>query len=595
MQKLPLRPLRLVRLTGSLARYIPKGEEKDTFGPYLNRNDDPLHSQPLTALEEPVAMPAQTIQEKDSQREAEASKLLRRTPYNYLFGQMYGLWLYFSLFLLSIIITRNSTTTTYGIFASIQTAMNTILYIVAFGLEDAAVTFAPRLFAEHGNVSAARMILRLLRLRVGMLLISTSVLLFGLAPLAALIRHLPVAGEGMANSLNQIQAYAIPIVIYILGSSVANLLNAVCAARMHMHRVLVVNGTAQLALLVLCFLALRSGWGLDGVLWMQAAVGVLSALGFLLWLAPLLMSGKGNSQSFEQPLKPVLQLGFSAWQTNLVTGALFKQISIILLSIFILDSKTSFEQIGQFNLAFQLAAAANVLLVSGFIGVGASALATAFVGNNYDRMGRSWQVLIKVETLLAAPGLVFCLFNASNIAITLYGSRYAAVGSLMAIFLIFNILVRVMGLTIHQASLYVLGQSRYVVISQWLGLLLVIAIGVVLVPQQGAAGALIADGIAKVATGALMLFFLVGKFPRQYALDLLSFTLRFLLALLIAAVPSILWHPTDRVLLGVSGVLFAVLCLALLLVIKPLNGNDLEMIGNMKPGLVRYLRRFART
>jgi O-antigen/teichoic acid export membrane protein len=538
-----------------------------------------------------MSIPTSTIQEENPQRDAEASKLLKRTPYNYLFGQVYGLWLYLSLFLLSIIITRNSTNYTYGVFASIQTAMNTILYIVALGLEDAAVTFAPRLFAERGRASAARMIRSLLSLRTGTLLICAVVLLFGLSPLANVLRPLPMLGEGIANSLGELGAHAIPITIYVVASSVANLLNAVCAARMHMHRVLIVNGVAQLALLLLCFLALQSGWGLDGVLWMQAIAGVLSALGFALWLTPMLLA---RGENYVQPLKPVLRLGFSAWQTNLVTGALFKQLSIMLLSIFITSPNASFEEIGHFNLAFQLADAANVLLVSGFSGVGASALATAFVGNNYDRLGRSWQVLIKAETLLAAPGLVFCLFNAPNIATTLYGNNYAAVGPLMAIFLIFNLLTRVAGSTIHQATLYVVDQPRHVVISQWIGLVLVIGCGVLLVPLLGAAGALIADGVAKATTGILMLVFLIRKIPRRYALDLLTFSLRFLAALFLAALPGILWHPTDRLMLVVSGGVFVVLCLVLLFLIKPLSADDMEMIGNMKPKLARFLHGFAR-
>ena len=152
-------------------------------------------------------------------------------------------------------------------------------------------------------------------------------------------------------------------------------------------------------------------------------------------------------------MKAVLRLSFSAWLTNLASGALLKQISIILLGIYLI----SFTDIGYFNLSFQLADSANVLLVGGFAGVGGSALSAAFVGKNRERLGQTWQTLIKVETVLAAPGLVFCLFNASTITQVLYGSKYAPVGPLLVIFILFNLLVRILGTTVHQASLYVVG------------------------------------------------------------------------------------------------------------------------------------------
>ena len=241
---------------------------------------------------------------------------------------------------------------------------------------------------------------------------------------------------------------------------------------------------------------------------MQAIVTLLGAGAFLLWLSPLLVPHQADDK---QPLKPVLHVGFSAWLTNLAAGALFKQVSIALLTIYAI----SLADIGYFNLSFQLADAANVLLVSGFAGVGASALAASFVGHNYERLGRSWQSLIKVETLLAAPGLVFCLFNAQNIAIALYGSKFAAVGPLLAIFLAFNLLYRIIGTPIHQCSLYVIGKPQTVVISQWFGLLLIIVMGIMLVPRFGPAGALMADGIAKALTGIFMLGFLLWKISTQ--------------------------------------------------------------------------------
>jgi len=373
----------------------------------------------------------------------------------------------------------------------------------------------------------------------------------------------------------------------VLGNGVSGLITAVCASLMRMRFVFVVGGLTQLALLVLSFFVLQLGWGTNGVLWLFAICSLFNAAAFLFWLTPFLFERK-RPQTYVQAMKPVVQLGISAWLTNLVTGALLKQVSIILLGVFLV----SIVQIGYFNLSFQLAHAASLLLVSGFGGVGGAALAAAFVGRNYDRLARSWQALIKIETLLAAPVLVFCLFNAQIIAHALYGANFDAVGPLLAIFLFFNVLVRVLGTADNQYALYVVGKPKLVVLSQWLGLVAVVVIGVLLIPHWGPAGALVADGLAQVLIGALLLAFLWPVLPRKFPL---GFTMKFLLGLTLAALPGILWHPASRLLIGVSGVIFLLLCIGFFIIIKPLSAEDLELIGssNASARLVPYLRWFV--
>jgi O-antigen/teichoic acid export membrane protein len=593
-----LRPLRLVRLvTGQLEdnRYIAPSEAANGS---VREVGDVNKFQHMEGMLSPVA--SETLVEPAPEAEngsksgklpgseVEARHLLRRTPNSYLLNQIYGLWVFISLFLLTVIVTRKVSVVEYGVYAVVMAAFNTIAYIVAFGLEDATTTFVPRVFAEHGQASAANLIRRLLALRIVILSASAIIMLFGMPVLANIIDAIPISGTAaMASSMRdpQLIGHIAPIAVYVVGNGISSLFTSVCAALMRMRFVFIAGSIAQFAILALSFIVLQMGWGIDGVLWVLAVISLLTALAFVAWLAPILFL---RGESYRQSLKPVLDLGLSAWLTNLVSGALLKQVSIILLGYFAI----SLVEIGYFNLSFQLAHAASLLLVSGFGGVGVAALAAAYVGHNSARLARAWQALIKIETLLAAPGLVFCLFNAQNVAHALYGSSYDPVGPLLAIFLFFNILVRVLGTTIHQSTLYVVGKPRLVVLGQWLGLLAVALIGIILIPRWGPAGALVADGISQLLTGALLLAFLWNVLPRKYPL---GFTLRFLLALVLAALPGILWHPESRPLLILSGLIFLILCAALLTLIRPLTTEDMEMIGTLNPKLVKYLKWFART
>ncbi|BCL80140.1 lipopolysaccharide biosynthesis protein [Ktedonobacteria bacterium brp13] len=532
-----------------------------------------------------------TMPETESSQEAGAARnLLKRTPNNYLFNQVYGLWFYISSFLFTIIITRNLGPGQYGVYSIVQTAMNTLLYVLALGLEDAVATFVPRTIAERGDAAASQLTRYLLTIRLAVLVVSAVIMLFGLPAAAALIGLIPTASaHSLAAGMNNevLHRYSIPITLYILGSGISNLLGALCSAQMRSHIVLVVGGISQLLLLALGFVLLNLGWGVTGILWLQAGVALFYAAAFIVWQAPFL---RVTLKSYRPSVPAIMKLSLSAWVTNIASGALLKQASIILLGIY----AVSVVQIGYFNLSFQLADAANTLLVSGFLGVGGAALSAAFAGDNYDRLGKTWQVLIKIETLIEAPALVFCLFNANNIAFALYGTKFIGVGPLLAIFLLFNLLVRLLGATIHQYGLYVTGKARFVVLSQWIGIAVIFAVGALLVPIWGAAGALVADGVAKTVTGILLLIFILPGLPLQYAKDVLVFTLRILLALIVAALPWLIWHPESRLMLGVSGVVFIVLCVGMLLIIKPLSKKDIEMLDSLNSRATAIARYFAR-
>ena len=543
--------------------------------------------QPITSNAQQIA--PGTPEMEVPRGEEEARLLLKRTPVSYLLNQAYGLWVFVSLFFITVTVTHKLSVAQYGVYAVAFAAFNTIAYIVALGLEDATTTYVPRVFAEHGREAAAVLIRRLLALRLLILGLSVGIMLFAMPVLAVLIAAIPINGSAsVATGLRdpELLSHITPIAVYVLGNGISGLITAVCASLMRMRFVFVLGGVTQLVLLVLSFVVLQLDLGTNGVLWLFAIVSLFNALAFLFWLYPLLFLRKQKT-TYIQPLKPVVHLGISAWLTNLVSGALLKQVSIILLGFFAI----SIIQIGYFNLSFQLAHAASLLLVTGFGGVSGAALAAAFVGRNYERLARSWQVLIKIETLLAAPVLVFCLFNAQNVAHALYGANYDPVGPLLAIFLFFNILVRVLGTSMHQYALYVIGKARLVVLSQWIGLVAVIGIGIALIPRWGPAGALVADGLAQIIIGGLMLAILWRMLPRKYPL---GFSLRFLLGLILAALPGIIWHPESRILLGVSGVIFLVLCAGLLVLIKPLNAEDLELVGSLNKRVVPLLGWFAR-
>src|SRR5437763_12789614 len=188
MRKPALRPFRLISVsTGTLENPEPQEENSEV-------KDDKRSS----GLVEPVftkaeqQLPGDTLPKANA--EEEARHLLKRTPGSYLLNQVYGLWVFSSLFLLTVLVTRKLSVAEYGVYAVAMAAFNTIAYIVALGLEDATTTYIPRIFAEYGKAAAAVLIRRLLFLRFAILAVSVGIMLSAMPLLAALIAIIPLSG-----------------------------------------------------------------------------------------------------------------------------------------------------------------------------------------------------------------------------------------------------------------------------------------------------------------------------------------------------------------------------------------------------------------
>ncbi|HCJ34099.1 MAG TPA: hypothetical protein DHV65_07335, partial [Ktedonobacter sp.] len=84
----------------------------------------------LSGLIEPISTEAEQPQFGDrgayiEDAEEEARHLLQRTPGSYLLNQVYGLWVFGSLFLLTVLVTRRLSVAEYGVFAVSLAAFNT--------------------------------------------------------------------------------------------------------------------------------------------------------------------------------------------------------------------------------------------------------------------------------------------------------------------------------------------------------------------------------------------------------------------------------------------------------------------------------------
>ena len=518
---------------------------------------------------------------------------MRRAPTGFLWSQLYQFWLFGSGFLLTQVVARGVSPQEYGVYAIALTAFNTASYLAAFGLEEAATIWVPRALTEHGRGQAGSVIRRLLGVRL-LFLLATCVVMLALLPvLPSWLNQLSLPGAGhIAGVLNDpaLQSHLAPLALYVAGNGLVNLLFVVFTALLRTRVTLVVSGLSQAANLALVWLLLRLGWGVDGALWALGAVSWLTATAYFFWLAPLLLRRPPHQVI---SLRPALRLSIAAWLTNLANGALLKQVAIWLL-IFYLSGETQGvrdTKIGFFNLAFQLGHSAGLLLVAGLSFVGMATMAASYTDENRSWLATSWRAVLKVQTLLSLPLLVFSLLNARAIVALLFGHQYDGVGPLLQLFLAFNILTRIAGGGTHQGALYVLGKQRFVVVLQWSSLGLTALLGIVLIPNFGPMGALIATGLPPVLVELAQLAYVWPSLNRRYPL---RFVARYALALSAPVAVGLAWHPQGLLGLVAAGCLFTALLVGALLLVKPLEAEDAALLGKADSWLRAALMAFIR-
>ena len=149
----------------------------------------------------------------------------------------------------------------------------------------------------------------------------------------------------------------------------------------------------RLLILVLSFITLQLGWGIDSVLWLQAIFALVNAIVFVLWQFPLLLT---RGATYTQPMKPVMRVGISAWLTNVVS---LEHYSSKYLSSYspILRSRWRRSPTSIFLFSWDTQPASSCFGIWWSCWISAC---RCICGNDLERLARTWQTLLKVETLL---------------------------------------------------------------------------------------------------------------------------------------------------------------------------------------------------
>lgn len=472
-------------------------------------------------------------------------QLIRRAPGGYLWNQAGALWLFISLLLFEVVVRRSLPQAQTNVFDLISTEANLGFYIASLGLTNAGTVYLPRALAEGGPGQAMALAIRLVLLRVVMVLLVGTAIVFALPPLAgaAAASGWPLAG-GLIHSfvVRALLQHRLAIAAYVVGVGGTTMLSALLIALVRTRVVFIFAGLSQLAQLVLAYVFIRvTGQGVDGALLAQAAPAPVTMLIFAYALWRVLKARPDRSGGTF--LAPAMKLGVASWLADLPNSSLVQPVALGQLSA------VAPTQLLFFKSTYQMGDAGAQFFTSGLGGIAMAIMSAAYAGKHLASLATGWRTVNKLQVLLAVPLVVFCVPHASAIMTVLFGHLYAQSGPLLAVFLIANGVIQLLGGSTHEWTLYVLGRQQWVVLSRWGTLAILAASGVVLVPRYFALGALLAVGIGRLAAEVFLLVLARHWVRRPYPV---AFIARLLIALIPALAVTLLWRP-DAAIAGVVG------------------------------------------
>ena len=538
---------------------------------------------------------------------------MRRAPAGYLWNQAGAIWLFVSLLLFEVVVRRTLPKAETNAFDLVSTVANLAFYVASFGLTTSGTVYLPRTLVEHGVGPARALTLRLVLMRLLLAVLVGAIVVWALPALAS-----GVAASGWPFGIQLTQSYTVTeliqyrtvIAAYVVAVGMSTLLSSLLIALVRTRVVFIFGSLGQLLQLVLGYLLIRTlGGGVNGALAAQSLSAVFTAVIFAVVLWRLLAGFNSSNAATAASVTPrrtfwgpTLRLSVAAWLSDLPNSSLVQPLAIGQLAA------VAPGELLYFKSTYQMGDAGARFFTDGLGGVSLAIMSTAYAGEHLPPLATGWRTVSKLQVLLALPVVVFAVPHASAIMSLLFGPLYAQSGYLLAVFLILNGLTQLLGGSTHQWALYVLGQQRWVVVSQWATVGILAVTGAVLVPRYFALGALLAVGIGRLAAQVFLFVLARISVHRPYPV---AFSAKLLLALVLPAAATVIWQPAPLVagvisrlrwlpaasnlvvqqglVLAIQTVVFLLIFLVCLRVIRPLDAEDAALLDRVPQWLRRIL------
>lgn len=291
-----------------------------------------------------------------------------------------------------------------------------------------------------------------------------------------------------------------------------------------------------------------------------------------------------------EALRFALRLTPNVWLIGVLTYLVATHLGVLILGAITEDTR----EIAFYAAAIAVAGRAQLVLVAGWISVMVPSLGAARAAGGLGSVRHAGMRFAELWLIVALPLNLLLVALAAPLVDLLFGAEYATTGELLAWFAALSAIAALAGGPIGVGMLWALDRQRLLVWVRLTVAVLNLGLAVLLVYELDALGAILAAGIAAIATSGVELLLAV----RERAIDYpAGMALRIGAAAAVAA--ALAWACAEELPSGfaLAGGLTAGLAAYLfgLRVLRPFGPEHLELLGRVSPRLASSpLRAFAR-
>lgn len=476
---------------------------------------------------------------------------------------------YLLMYLTSIVIARGLGVQENGRFVGLFSLSQLLLVLCSFGLETSLNKFIPQLASDTLGAQASFILRRAILIRIAAF--------FGVAALSYILIH------SFTISFFSESGKALLLVFAFTGiRSIFPLFATALTAQLRTALTARINLVIRIVEIVAVVALTRFQFTVENLFILFATTSALHVAAYAMFSRMNILT-----EAERVDMKPIVAFGGIYWLNTIVDFILGRQGDVLFLSNLLPDA----SQAGLYDVAYSIAQLASIAMTVGLSGVTFATFAKLAVTDK-GTMDKFYAFSIRIISLLTIPAYAFLIFNASGVLNILYSSHYLAATTLVQGILAFRICSRLFGGPENAEYLLSQGRVGTVVSFGAVAAATNILLNILLIPNLGGVGSVIASGIGNLSVNALAAFAVY----KVSANRMQTFFWAKLTAISIVAafVGARIISSESAFGLIASACLYAAMLIVLLVVAKPLAPSDAAWLSQIDRRLGAPLQRFTR-
>lgn len=476
-------------------------------------------------------------------------------------------------FLLLILVVRRLPIAEFSTYSTIVNFTGFAVLLFSLGLSDGLIKYIP-ILRNAGAEAPFWLFRRSLAIRLAVSLVVGLLLWLLSSPLASWL------GEPL------IESNPLLIVLLYFFYSLFDVMVGLFSAQFWIKPIELLRFSGQLGSLL--FVVIWFWLVMPGAYILLASLGLVN---LIMNAVCLILAWRYGSRTAPLPsgFQPLVRISEIArfcrdiWLIRLVNLGLLGQIDVLLLAALAPDPAA----VGYYNLAALLIVRLWTLLV-GWSGTLGSMVSTVAVEQGREALARYFTYYYRFNLLLLSLPMVGLAVVSTPLILWLFGQQYEPAGWLVIVFVIQQILNALTGSTIAPAFINILGRQN--VMLRWHAFLSLVNVllDLLLIPWLGALGAVIATTTANSLAG-LVDFWLLRELARHLKL---GFPLKILIGVISGGLVASFFRGETFLSLLICAAIYLAYLVVFLVLVKPIEEADRQLVARLRPSLSRFLRYF---